>query len=75
MLRRDPTLVSLRDTDVQEIKELAIKRQQEAATAMDPAGGVVPESSVVPPQKGVVATEQAKKERQALSRNQRLGLE
>jgi hypothetical protein len=75
MLRRDPTLVALRDTDVQEIKEMTLKRQQDTATtgSNQLGGNAVPLTTDQVLK--VVAIEQAKKEREALSRNQRLGLE
>ena len=67
MLRRDPTIITLLDTDVQEIRELTAHRGNE-----DSAGQA---SSVLPPPQPHVAPEEAKKKREAMTREQRLGLE
>lgn len=73
MLRRDPTAIALRETDVQEIRQLVsqqIKALREETNKEDSGT-----DSAAAPLEPFVATEDAKKKREALSKEERLGLQ
>ncbi|KAG8864611.1 hypothetical protein FRB96_005115 [Tulasnella sp. 330] len=71
MLRRDPTPINLRDSDVQELREMMAlkdKAKMELGTAAaDPKPTAGPADSIV-------NIEEAKKRRAAMSTNERVGL-
>ncbi|KAG8923507.1 hypothetical protein FRC02_011098 [Tulasnella sp. 418] len=73
MLRRDPTPIVLRDNDVQEIRNLMNERKKAIEDAQNSGGGpsAVPVSSTAEP---VVAPEEAKRKREAMTRNERIGI-
>lgn len=72
MLRRDPTPITLRDTDVQDVREMMAK----LAKAKAEADGTTPiptptaQNAAAP----VVHPEDAKKKREAMTREERLGI-
>lgn len=75
MLRRDPTPITLRDTDVQELKAIMADRakaNQDASDATD--NSIQPAEDATTSGGPVVHNEDAKKKREAMTREQRLGL-
>lgn len=75
MLRRDPTPITLRDTDVQELKAIMAKRakaNQDASNATDDS--IQPAEDATTSEAPFVHNEEAKKKREAMTREQRLGL-
>ena len=79
MIRRDPTLIPMTDNDVQDIRDMVAARlkkaeakQQDASvsTSASTAGMSNPGASVP----GFAAQEEAKIKKEAMSRNERLGL-
>ena len=77
MIRRNPTLIAMSDADVQDVRNLLAKKQQQQAdsstssTSNTPAKGkqgLVPQ----PPATAVHVTDESKQRREA--RDERLGL-
>ena len=76
MIRRNPTLIAMSDADVQDVRNMLAKKQQQAenatsATSSTPAKGkqgIAPQ----PPTTAVHVTDEAKQRREA--RDERLGL-
>lgn len=68
MIRRDPTLIPMTDNDVQDIRDMLVARQntlQKAAAKLESAVPLVP---------GFAAQEAATKKKEAMTKNERLGL-
>jgi hypothetical protein len=79
MIRRNPTLIAMSDADVQDVRNLLVKKQQEqqqaenstSSTSNTPAKGkqgLIPQ----PPSTAVHVTDESKQRREA--RDERLGL-
>lgn len=71
MLRRDPTAIPLRDTDVQEVREMLaqkVKEQQDAS-------GAAPPDTSQPASGPHVEPEEAQKRREAMTREERIGIQ
>lgn len=66
MIRRDPTLIPMTDSDVQDVRDAVKTRVRTEAFARD--AGLLP---TVP---GFAAVEEARKKREAMSKEERLGL-
>lgn len=79
MIRRNPTLIAMSDLDVQDVRD-HVRRKKEGAQASaapsQPPAGVasVGMSISTDPSKPVVAAEDAKRKREAMSKEERLGL-
>ncbi|KAL7281703.1 hypothetical protein ACG7TL_005021 [Trametes sanguinea] len=76
MIRRPPTQIPMTDMDVQQVRD-ALEQQQKAALAAATAQQgtpATPAQSVVAPTMPYHHVEEAKKKREAMSREQRLGL-
>ena len=68
MIRRDPTLIPMTDNDVQDVRDaIKARAQNEASTqeAAAKAGASVP---------GFAAQEETQKKKDAMTKNERLGL-
>jgi len=75
MLRRDATLITIRESDVDELKEILAARQKEREQcADDPDGGTAP-AAPARADGPHVAIEEMKRKREAMTREQRLGIE
>lgn len=72
MIRRDPTQIPMTDNDVQDIRDMLAERKK-AAEALQPKDES-PAAVAVPPVPGYAAQEEAKKKKDAMSRNERLGI-
>jgi ribosomal protein L12E/L44/L45/RPP1/RPP2 len=70
MIRRNPTLIAMSDLDVQDVRAVQAARQAAATAAPAPAPTSVNAHTPQP----VVAAEEDRKRREAMTRNQRLGL-
>lgn len=70
MIRRNPTLIQLGDADVADVKELLARRKQAAAELAARDGGKKKEEKKGP----FVAPEDAKRKREAMTREDRLGV-
>lgn len=78
MIRRNPTLIAMSDADVQDVRNMLAKRQQQAENVTSPSTnsstvargkqGLAPQ----PPATAVHVTDEAKQRREA--RDERLGL-
>ncbi|OCH95122.1 hypothetical protein OBBRIDRAFT_788587 [Obba rivulosa] len=66
MIRRSPTLIAMNDSDVQQVRD-AVKRKTETLLAARTM-------TVLQAQPPYVAAEDAKRRREALGRDERLGL-
>ena len=62
MIRRTPTLIALSDNDVQDVRDAIKARVRTEATG---------QTTTVP---GFTAQEEARKKKEAMSKNERLGL-
>lgn len=70
MLRRDPSLIPMTDNDVQDIRDALAARQK--AGALQKAEAKL--DSLLTSVPGFAAQEEAKKKKEAMSKNERLGL-
>lgn len=70
MIRRNPTLIQLGDADVADLKELMARRKKAAAEKAAREGLKKKEDKKAP----FVAPEDAKRKREAMTREDRLGL-
>lgn len=71
MIRRDPTLIPMTDSDVQDIRDMIEEAKKAAALQK---ADVKMDTAVVPPVPGFAAQEEAQRQREAMSKNERLGL-
>ena len=79
MIRRDPTLIGMTDADVQQVRDMLAAHQARKADAArkvgEPADKLpVAEGASVSSAQPFVAAEQARREREAMTKEQRLGL-
>ncbi|OBZ67102.1 hypothetical protein A0H81_12775 [Grifola frondosa] len=83
MIRRNPTLIAMNDTDVQQVRDLIAKRRAEtedAKRATSPAAAATADeeestaSATPAAPAALVAAEDAKRKREAMTREERLGL-
>lgn len=72
MIRRNPTLIGMSDSDVQDIRDLT-RRRKEAAQPAASSRPLIP-GMLVDPAKPLVAPEDARRKREAMTRDERLGL-
>ncbi|KZV74434.1 hypothetical protein PENSPDRAFT_749376 [Peniophora sp. CONT] len=68
MIRRQPTLITMSDNDVQAVRNIVAQKKAAAAAA---AGGKGKDAAPPAPYHAV---EEQKKQREAMSRDERLGL-
>ena len=68
MIRRDPTLITMSDNDVQAVRNMVAQKKAAAAAA---AGGKGKDAALPTPYSAV---DEQKKQREAMSRDERLGL-
>ncbi|KAI0028609.1 hypothetical protein K488DRAFT_58203 [Vararia minispora EC-137] len=71
MIRRTPTLIPMNDTDVQAIRNLLAQKKAETAQAVGSKGKA---KDATESNKPFVAAEEAKKQREAMSKDERLGI-
>lgn len=84
MIRRSPTVIAMCDTDVQQVRDAIAKRKNEALAARLASASGKPQTAptAVPPAPAIssqpsqpfVAAEDAKRKREAMTREERLGL-
>ena len=76
MIRRNPTLITMTDSDVQDVRDMIALKRAEAATAaaVTNGKGKGKGKDVPQPQTPFVAAEEAKRKREAMSRDERLGI-
>ena len=74
MIRRDPTLIPMTDNDVQDIRDMLAARQKEEALKKAESNASAGTSNVAAGVPGFTAQEEAKKKKDGLTRNERLGL-
>ena len=76
MIRRNPTLIAMTDSDVQDVRDMIALKRAEAATAaaVTNGKGKGKGKDVPQPQTPFVAAEEAKRKREAMSRDERLGI-
>ncbi|PCH43798.1 hypothetical protein WOLCODRAFT_153856 [Wolfiporia cocos MD-104 SS10] len=81
MIRRNPTLIPMCDSDVQQVREAVAKRKAEARVAAEAArasaaaGRKAKDTTSAPSSsQPYVAAEDAKRKREAMTRDERLGL-
>lgn len=70
MIRRNPTLIQLGDADVSDVKELMARRKLAAADQAAREAGKKKDDKKAP----VVAPDDAKRKREAMTREDRLGM-
>jgi len=76
MIRRPPTRIAMADSDVQDIRDMVVQKRADAeavairATQMSSGKGKARDTTYQP----YVAAEDAKRKREAISRDERLGL-
>ncbi|THH15136.1 hypothetical protein EW146_g5293 [Bondarzewia mesenterica] len=73
MIRRNPTLITMSDSDVQDVRSMLARKKTEAvssATNGKGKGKDVSQQSTTP----FVAAEEAKRKREAMTREERLGI-
>ncbi|OBZ68271.1 hypothetical protein A0H81_11767 [Grifola frondosa] len=74
MIRRNPTLIALNDTDVQQVRSAIAKRKTKTLAAKPGAStteAIVHPTTLLQP---FVAVEDSKRKREAMTRDERLGL-
>ncbi|KIJ49654.1 hypothetical protein M422DRAFT_28021, partial [Sphaerobolus stellatus SS14] len=64
MIRRNPTLIPLEDADISDVKEFMTRRKTAASEQKQKDDKLVP----------LVATEEAKRKREAQTKDERLGI-
>ena len=69
MIRRDPTLIHMTDNDVQDIRDMLAARKAESPEKQN-----AKREGTVPPVPGFTVQEAAKKKKEAMTRQERLGL-
>ncbi|KAI8993046.1 hypothetical protein BD414DRAFT_294223 [Trametes punicea] len=78
MIRRPPTQIPMTDMDVQQVRD-ALDRQKAQAAAMQPGAPVTPAQGTtapnLPPHMPYHHVEEARKARDAMTREERLGLQ
>lgn len=79
MIRRDPTLIGMTDADVQQVRDMLAANHVRKADTTRPLGGLADKAPVIEEAgasaaQPFVAAEHAKREREAMTREQRLGL-
>ncbi|KAG8975879.1 hypothetical protein FRB90_009381, partial [Tulasnella sp. 427] len=72
MLRRDPTPITLRDTDVQELRAIMAQRAKAKETGSATDESVQPAEDATTSGAPFVHNEEAKKKREAMTKEQRL---
>jgi hypothetical protein len=77
MIRRNPTLITMSDADVQDVRNILAKKQQQQAENVTSANSNTPAKgkpgfALQPPTTAVHITDEAKQRREA--RDERLGL-
>ncbi|KAH9948533.1 hypothetical protein B0H21DRAFT_732871 [Amylocystis lapponica] len=81
MLRRPPTLIAMTDTDVQQVRDVVAERKAQATAAKHAAykgnlgAQLQPTSESQLQPQPFVAAEDAKRKREAMTRDERLGLQ
>jgi hypothetical protein len=77
MIRRNPTLIAMSDSDVQDVREL-VRKKKEAAQAAQAShlsqANALGTSISTDPSKPAVAPEEAKRKRDGMTKEERLGL-
>ncbi|KAI0063622.1 hypothetical protein BV25DRAFT_1824188 [Artomyces pyxidatus] len=74
MIRREPTLIAMSDADVQDVRSLIARRKNDAALkALNGKGKGKSVAATLPP--AHVAAEEARRKREATSKDERLGLQ
>jgi len=71
MIRRNPTLITMSESDVQDVRDLVARKKAEAAKA---ANGKGKGRDVAQQQQTHVAAEEAKRKREAMTKEERLGI-
>lgn len=79
MIRRNPTLIGMCDTDVQQVRDAVAKRKMQARETAQPFVAAPTHmksapATVPPLDQPFVAAEDAKRKREAMTRDERLGL-
>ena len=79
MIRRDPTLIGMTDADVQQVRDMLAANQARKPDATRALGTLADKAATVEEARAstsqpFVAVEHAKKEREAMTKEQRLGL-
>ena len=72
MLRRDATVITIRESDVDELKEILAAQREQASESSNARGASVLGAQTYVP---YVAVEEARKKREGMTREQRLGVE
>ncbi|GBE81026.1 hypothetical protein SCP_0307490 [Sparassis crispa] len=76
MIRRNPTLIAMSDVDVQQVRDAVAKHKGESPVtpAQPSSSSAVPSGVLQPLSQPFVAAEDAKRKREAMTRDERLGL-